>query len=479
MQLPLDEIFGGFDFGEMKTVAVAISGGSDSTALLFLLQDYFKTLSIAPRIIAITIDHGLRPESGREAHEVSALCARNGIEHVTSGWSGSKPETGVQSAARNARYALLSEAAARSGATLVLTGHTFDDQIETVAMRMARDGSTANAGLAGISPCTLAFNDLNGGEPVWFARPLLHVRRSALRDYLKGRCIGWIDDPSNTNEKYERVAVRQTALDETMLARVQGEAAARRNGASQNGARLIERFAQEVTPGLVFVASEIGDEPLAVHALTALIAFAGGAGWMAEPSSADAILQGLADFKAGTRKVPLRLTASGALIDVRKDGVYLLREKREVLEAAKRAAFDGFYREVATAPTGPSFRGGKAEPGIQSSGGENSDEKVGAVNVHKASSLFTSSSGTALWIPGSATRPRNDGVMVAALTPPSLLAHARATHPMLESAPSVRRLLNPWPDLVPLFDLEMALALTKMAGLPALPEAPIHFDDKN
>ena len=63
--------------------------------------------------------------------------------------------------------------------------------------------------------------------------------------------------------------------------------------------------------------------------------------------------------------------------------------------------------------------------------------------------------------------------------PPSLLAHAAATHPQLESGLPVRRLLNPWPELVPLFDLEMAQALAKMIGLSALPVAPIHFDDKN
>lgn len=429
MQLPLDEIFGGIDFGGLKTVAVAISGGSDSTALLFLLQDYFKSVASATRIIAITIDHRLRTESGREVHEVSTLCARNGIEHVTGVWSGAKPKTGVQAAARNARYALLNKDAARAGAALVLTGHTYDDQLETVAMRMARDGSSDNAGLAGIAPCTLAFNDLHDGDPIWFARPLLKVRRAALRDYLQGRGIGWIDDPSNANEKYERVAVRQTALDETMLARVQGEAAARRFETTRGAAVLIERYAQEAMPGLVFVGAEIGDEPMATHTLSALIAFAGGAGWLAEPSSAEPILQGLADFKAGTRKVPLRMTASGALIDVRKSGVFLLREKRVVLEASKRAAFDGFYREVAML--------------------------------------------------ASLRSPQEAGRRKDVTIPASLLAHARTSGPVLESAPPVRRLINPWPDLVPLFDLEMAQALTKMAGLPALPRPAIHFDDKN
>ena len=436
--LPLDEIFGGFDFGKAKAVAVAISGGSDSTALLFMLQDYFKTLPAAPRIIAITIDHGLRSGSAREAHEVSALCARNRIEHATSLWSGAKPATGVQAAARNARYALLSEAAAQASAALVLTGHTFDDQIETVAMRMKRDGSLGNAGLAGIAPCTLAFNDLHRGAPVWFARPLLNTRRAALRGYLTRRGLGWIDDPSNTNEKYERVGVRQGLLDATSLARVQREAAARRLETSRGAAKLIEQFAHEVTPGLIFVEPEICDEPFAVHALTVLIAFAGGAGWMAEPAGGESLLQGVAAFQAGTRKAPLRLTASGALIDVRKAGVFLLREKRELLETAKRAEFDGFYRRVATSP-----------------------------------------SNVALWIPGSATRPRNDGEIANIPIPPSLLAHARSTHPITESVRPLRRLLNPWPDLVPLFDLEMAQTLAKMIGLPPLPNAPIHFDDKN
>ncbi len=477
--LPLNEIFGGFDFDETKAVAVAISGGSDSTALLFLLQDRFKTLPVSPRIIAITIDHGLRSESGREAHEVSALCARNGMEHVTGNWSGAKPGSGLQAAARDARYALLSEAAIQAGAGLVFTGHTFDDQIETVAMRMARGRSMGNAGLAGIAPCTLAFNDLHDGAPVWFVRPLLNARRAALRGYLKGRGIGWINDPSNTDEKYERVAVRQSLPDETALGVVQREAAAKRFETSHGAAKLIKRFAREVTRGLIFVEPEICGEPLAIHTLTVLIAFAGGAGWIADEASGEAIIQGLADFKSGTRKAPLRMTASGALIDVRKNGVFMLREKRELLETAKRAQFDGFYRAVAGFPIVSSFRGRVAEPGIKSAEGANSDEPVEDAFPSVMTTVFTPPSNVALFTPGSSTRPRNDAVTANITIPPSLLAHASSTHPMLESAAPVRRLLNPWPDLVPLFDFEMAQALTKMIGLPALPRTPIHFDGKN
>ena len=101
-----------------------------------------------PKLIAVTIDHGLRKESAREARAVARLAKTLNVEHVTLRWTGRKPKTGIQEAARNARYRLLSEEAHRQNAMHILTAHTLDDQAETLLFRMARGSGVS--GLVGM-----------------------------------------------------------------------------------------------------------------------------------------------------------------------------------------------------------------------------------------------------------------------------------------------------------------------------------------
>ena len=120
--------FSAIEFKDGQTVVIAFSGGGDSTALLLLAHQHFSKTGDLTRLLAVTVDHGLRPESAGEAKYAADICADLDIAHRTCVWEGEKPATGLQNAAREARYRLLADAARAAGAEIVLTGHTLDDQ---------------------------------------------------------------------------------------------------------------------------------------------------------------------------------------------------------------------------------------------------------------------------------------------------------------------------------------------------------------
>lgn len=132
------DLFKTSDFIQCQKLILAVSGGSDSLALLFLVKDYLKTLSFPPEIIAVTVDHQLREESAREAEKVAEICRAHRIKHIIVRWEGEKPKTCIASSARVARYDLLFQEAQKQGATLIMTGHTLNDQVETYQMRYQR-----------------------------------------------------------------------------------------------------------------------------------------------------------------------------------------------------------------------------------------------------------------------------------------------------------------------------------------------------
>ncbi|GGE08619.1 hypothetical protein GCM10011529_13820 [Polymorphobacter glacialis] len=179
-----------------EPIAIAVSGGPDSLALLDLAHDAWPG-----RITALTVDHALRPASAAEAAGVAGQCAARAIPHVTLTWTGEKPGSDLQAAARDARYRLMADWCAGHATRLLLTAHHADDQAETLLMRLARgSGST---GLSGIRPTRRLSNT------VVLARPLLTVRRQALAEIA--RAGGWrpITDPSNDNPRFARTHARR------------------------------------------------------------------------------------------------------------------------------------------------------------------------------------------------------------------------------------------------------------------------------
>ena len=162
-------------------IGVAVSGGGDSMALLLLLEE---AAARAGRVVAaVTVDHGLRPESGGEAAAVAALCAGRGIAHATCRWGDWDGAGNLLDRARQARRALIADWARGRGIGAVALGHTLDDQAETVVLRLAR-GSGVD-GLAGMAAVVRA-------EGILWLRPLLGVRRDGAPGLARdqGRGLG-------------------------------------------------------------------------------------------------------------------------------------------------------------------------------------------------------------------------------------------------------------------------------------------------
>ena len=173
-------------------VGVAVSGGGDSVALLLLLA------AIRP-VAAVTVDHGLRPEATAEAAAVARLCADRGIPHAVLPWRGWTGRGNLQAAARAARRRLIGAWAAERGLAGVALGHTLDDQAETFLLRLAR-----GSGVDGLAGMAFAAR----GEGALWLRPLLEVRREALRQWLTGQGVAWAEDPSNADPAFARVRAR-------------------------------------------------------------------------------------------------------------------------------------------------------------------------------------------------------------------------------------------------------------------------------
>lgn len=175
-------------------LAIGVSGGADSMALLHLLHKAGKD------ILALTVDHGLRPDSHAEAGQVAAYCKTLDIPHQILTWDGEKPASAIQAKARQARRDLLLAACQAEQISDLFLAHQADDQIETLLQRLTRGAGPH--GLRGIQTGVLQ----NG---ITIHRPLLSVRRAALRAYCVENNIPFVDDPSNDDRRFERIRWRQ------------------------------------------------------------------------------------------------------------------------------------------------------------------------------------------------------------------------------------------------------------------------------
>lgn len=405
-------------------ILVAISGGSDSLALLLLLKTWRDRHWPVLHLAAATVDHGLRAGSAAEAAWVAGVCARLEIEHRIVRWTGPKPATGIAAAARLARYGLLAGVATDLRCGVIVTGHTLDDQAETVAMRETRGG---RLGLAGMAPFTRYDGRL------WIVRPMLNMRRAELRGLLTAAGECWIDDPSNENVAAERVRVRRRLhANEAEIMRLVSKAAAAAalRADLARRAAVVLQSATMPSPGLVRLPAAFLDTTpadAAIHALRILLATVGGTEHLPDEERVTALF-------ASMRAAPGTATLARAVVDRRRDAVFLHRERR-TLPGPEPVVSPTVWDRRFVISTGP--RGATVEP----------------AGLHRAREAL----GNELDVPG--------GLAAAALAAEPIVMPTDA------SARVVRR-IAPFALFLPGFDIPACNAVADVIGAARQPASP-------
>jgi tRNA(Ile)-lysidine synthase len=195
----VDFLFSGLK--PFSKLALAVSGGADSSSLLVFFSEWMRRTSWQGEAEVICVDHGLRPDSAAEADFVAAMAADQGLPAKTLRWEGEKPASNVQEEARQARYRLIAGHMQQSRAQALVLAHHLDDQAETFLDRLTR-----GSGLSGLS--AMADDEADGPHGLRLLRPLLSVPKSRLEASLRQRGRTWCSDPSNQDLKYKRSRLR-------------------------------------------------------------------------------------------------------------------------------------------------------------------------------------------------------------------------------------------------------------------------------
>lgn len=270
-----------------ERLAIAFSGGGDSTALVHMCR------GLRPKPLVLIVDHALRAGSAAEARQAQKFAQGLGLETDLLRWDHDNPKTGLQEKARRGRYGLMGAKCRQAGIRYLLTGHTQNDQAETLLMRYEK--GTGWRGAAGMAEYTYA--------PVWpelskitLIRPLLDVSRQSLRDYNQYHELGWTEDPSNKNEIFERVRTRQYLAPRPGRARqLLHTAKDLRQGLNAETARVKRQINDYVTIDENGIASVSG--PLSKRAWQYLLLAAGGADKAASMAKLDRVQEIAADVK--------------------------------------------------------------------------------------------------------------------------------------------------------------------------------------
>ncbi len=312
-------------FEPAPRVAVGVSGGADSLALLHLIHAWARARD--GRATALTVDHGLRPESAGEAARLKQTLAASGIEQRVLRWRGPKPRANIQAAARRARYDLLGRWCRRYGVLHLALAHHLDDQAETLLLRLGR-----GSGLEGLAAMATV------REMPWFRllRPLPSVPKSRLAATLAARRHSWIEDPSNADPSFARARLRgllpaldSEGLTATRLAATAAHLGRARAALERSVARLLARTVELHPAGFALVDPEAlaaASEEVALRAMARILMIVGGLSY----TPRFARLRRLHDrISAGLES---GLTLAGCRVVPRRGRLLVVRESARVAE---------------------------------------------------------------------------------------------------------------------------------------------------
>lgn len=336
-------------------LAVAVSGGADSTALMLLLARWKQAGKARPQLTVFTVDHGLRAGSRKEAEQVGEWARALGLSHEILNWRGDKPKSNLQAQARAARYRLIAEACHRDAIPALVTAHHRDDQAETFLLRLAR-----GSGVDGLS----AMDEVGRLMGITLLRPLLDVARARLAATLEAAGRSWIGDPSNEDRRFARVRIR------AVLGSLAEEGvSAERLAATARHMRRAKIALDAVADDLAAAAARLDpagycsierDRLLAAPAETALRLMAralmavGGGAYRPRLERLERLFSALRQTEKG------RWTLAGCRISSGRGQILVWREAGRAglpeldLEAGRSALWDGRYHvEVAATARGP------------------------------------------------------------------------------------------------------------------------------
>lgn len=326
-----------------QTMGVAVSGGSDSMALLHLLSEFCAIHDIKLR--AVTVDHRLREASTEEADSVARHCAKIGVPHDTLVWQDWDGEGNLQNAAREARYSKMAAWASSNGIDTIAVGHTADDQAETVLMRIARRSGVD--GLSAMRPRTVR-------EGITWVRPLLQTKRQTLKTYLTNQDITWVSDPSNEDERYDRIRARKAldllaplGIDVDALGEVAKHMAQARKALDWHTFLAAKQIVQIKDGALLIEETGLRLQPDEVQRrlMVKCINWVSGARYAPRSSAIESLLSGVRKGKAGT--------LDGCHIRCIGDNIWVFREFNAVrnVACATDQLWDNRWKMVSQHPT--------------------------------------------------------------------------------------------------------------------------------
>ncbi|AXC49132.1 tRNA lysidine(34) synthetase TilS [Paracoccus suum] len=315
--------------GDLPALGLALSGGGDSTALMHLATDWAARRDV--RLAAVTLDHGLRPDSAAEAAAVGRAATTLGIPHRTLHWDSSAASGNLAAAARDARLTMIGDWARAEALPAVALGHTRDDVAETLLMRLGR-----GAGIDGLA----AMKSRREAQGMVWLRPLLDLGRQDLRDFLRRRGAEWIDDPTNDDLRLDRARVRAAinaaGLDPARLADSARHLASARAALAQVAATAMASAAMDPDGSLHLPRPAFDTAPREVRRmiLSAALSVLAGPGY---PPRGDTIRLALDALQAG------RGASLGGMLATPRAGLLILTREPAAAARAAPLQYDGIW----------------------------------------------------------------------------------------------------------------------------------------